>query len=87
MYDVQPFVPEIRVIDAATGVDRSLGPGVSPMLAADGRRFSYLNSSGGLMQVWLGDAVTGAVQWTGVDLPRVNQLRSAVDRSRARPAA
>ena len=30
------------------------------MLAADGRRFSYLNSSGGTVQVWLGDAVTGA---------------------------
>ncbi len=63
VYDVQysaPFPAEIRVLDAATGVDRLFGTGSQPMLAADGRRFSYLNSSGGTVQVWLGDAVTGS---------------------------
>jgi uncharacterized protein (TIGR03437 family) len=70
VYDVQQSPFEIRVVDAATGVDRSFGPGSSPMLAADGQRFSYLNSSGlnssglnstgGPTQIWLGDAVTGS---------------------------
>ena len=59
VYDVQSLL-EIRVIDVASGVDRSFGSGGLPMLASDGRRFSYLNFTGGPIQVWLGDAVTGS---------------------------
>jgi len=51
---------EIRVLDVATNIDRSFGPGFLPMLASDGTRFAYLvNDEGGKSQVWLGEALAG----------------------------
>jgi len=50
---------EIRVLDSASNRDRAIGPGQLPMLAADGRTFSYLTESA---ELWIGDAVSGSTR-------------------------
>jgi uncharacterized protein (TIGR03437 family) len=53
----------LRVIELATGVDRHLGSGTLPMLASDGRRFSFLAANASnTPQVWLGDAISGSAR-------------------------
>ena len=53
---------EIEVLDVASGVTRPLGPGYAPVLAQDGRTFSYLKTSDFSSQVWMGDALTGSAR-------------------------
>jgi uncharacterized protein (TIGR03437 family) len=58
----------IHVLDVGSGSDRQLASGYFPILAGDGRTFSYLNPKPGVAlaynsvnQVWLGDAISGIV--------------------------
>ena len=62
VYDVPEAPFEIRVLDLDTGTDRSLGPGREPMLAEDGRQFSYLSIDSEGRQISMGDAVTGVTR-------------------------
>lgn len=56
------YIGEIRVLDVSSGSDVSLGNGYFPTLAQDGRTFSCLRFGEDKAQVWLGDALTGAVR-------------------------
>jgi len=58
----------IHVLDVSSGSDQQLALGYYPILAGDGRTFSYLNPKPGVAlaynsvnQVWLGDAISGTV--------------------------
>ena len=60
---------EIHVFDVGTNTDHYFGPGQLPMLAQDGRHFSYLQTEGDEpvswltdTQVWIGDAITGSTR-------------------------
>jgi uncharacterized protein (TIGR03437 family) len=60
---------EIHVFDIGANTDHYFGPGQLPMLAQDGRHFSYLLTQGNSAvpsfketQVWIGDAVTGSAR-------------------------
>jgi dipeptidyl aminopeptidase/acylaminoacyl peptidase len=64
-YDLTACARSLRVVDVATGreteVARPTGCVEAPLWSADGAHFAFASASADAVELWLGDAATGAV--------------------------